>query len=43
MSQWSFVAAAYGIVGLTTIGLTLWAYLAMRKAEADAEAVKRRP
>jgi len=25
------------------LGLIAWAYLSMRKAEADAEAVKRRP
>jgi hypothetical protein len=43
MNQWTFVVAAYGLVGTTTIGLILWAYLSMRRAEADAEAVKRRP
>ena len=43
MNQWSFVIAAYGLVALATIGLVVWAYQSMRKAEADAEAVKRRP
>jgi cbb3-type cytochrome oxidase subunit 3 len=42
MSQWPFVIAAYGLVSLATIGLIAWAYWSMRKAEADAEAVKRR-
>ena len=42
MSQWSFVIAAYGLAALATIGLAAWAYLSMRKAEAGAEAVKRR-
>ena len=42
MSQWAFVLAAYGVALLATIGLVCWAYLLMRNAEADAEAVKRR-
>lgn len=42
MSQWGFVVAAYGLAGLATTALLGWAYLAMRTAEADAEAVKRR-
>lgn len=42
MSQWAFVIAAYSLALLVTIGLVLWAYLSMRNAEADAEAVKRR-
>ena len=43
MSQWSFVIAAYAIVGVATFGLIGWAWFAMRRAEAQAEAVKRRP
>jgi hypothetical protein len=42
MSQWGFVFAAYGLFALGTMGLVGWAYLTMRRAEADAEAVKRR-
>ena len=42
MNQWAFVLAAYAVVGSATIGLILWAWLSMRSAEADAEAVKRR-
>ena len=41
MSQWSFVIAAYGLAALATISLIGWAYLTMRNAEADAEAIKR--
>ena len=42
MSQWSFVIAAYGLVSLVTVALLLWSYVAMIRAEADADAVKRR-
>lgn len=42
MSQWSFVIAAYGLVSLVTVALLLWSYVAMNRAEADADAVKRR-
>ncbi len=43
MNQWAFVIAAYGLVALATLGLISWSFLSMRSAEADAEAVKRRP
>lgn len=43
MNQWFFVFAAYAVVALATGGLVAWACWTMRKAEADAEAVKRRP
>ena len=42
MNQWSFVIAAYAIVGVATFGLIGWAWLAMRRAESAAEAAKRR-
>jgi len=42
MNQWAFVIAAYALVGLAVSGLILWSYLAMRRAEAHAEAAKRR-
>ena len=41
MNPWPFVAAAYGIAIAATLVLTLWAYRAMRRAEASAEALKR--
>ena len=43
MNQWAFVIAAYSLVGVGTAGLVLGAYLSLRRAEAKAEAVKRRP
>jgi hypothetical protein len=42
MNQWAFVIAAYGLAGVATVTLVAWAYLAMRRAEGDAEAAKRR-
>lgn len=41
MSQWSFVIAAYGLTAVAMLGLLGWAFAAMRRAEAAAEAVKR--
>ena len=41
MNPWPFVFAAYGITGLGTFGLLVWAWRSMRKAEADADALKR--
>jgi hypothetical protein len=42
MNHWSFVISAYGLVLLGTVALVLRSYLTMRRAEADADAVKRR-
>ena len=42
MNHWAFVFAAYSATVFSTVGLTAWAFLAMRRAEADAEAIKRR-
>jgi len=42
MNQWAFVIAAYALFGLAVAGLVLWSFLAMRRAEAGAEAAKRR-
>ncbi|MEY2927126.1 MAG: hypothetical protein RL367_1603 [Pseudomonadota bacterium] len=35
MNHWPFIIAAYGLTGLVTFGVTLWAWLAMRRAERD--------
>jgi hypothetical protein len=43
MNQWAFVIAAYGLVAMATVGLVVWSHRSMRKAEAEAEAAKRRP
>lgn len=37
MNHWPFIIAAYGLTGLATIAVTLWSYLAMRRAEAELE------
>jgi hypothetical protein len=42
MNQWAFVLAAYGVVVVATLALILLSWAAMRRAEADAEAVRRR-
>ncbi len=42
MNQWAFVLAAYALVALATAGLALWAWMSLRTAEAEVEAVKRR-
>ena len=43
MNSWPFVIAAYGIALVGTAGLTLWSWIAMRRAEAEADALGRRP
>ena len=42
MTEWHFVAAAYAVMLLATAGLLAWAYTTMRRAEAAADALKRR-
>ena len=42
MNQWSFVTAAYVVALAATLGLLLWSYATMRKAEAAAEELKRK-
>lgn len=41
MSHWPFIIAAYGLTLLATLGVTFWSWWAMRRAEADAEALRR--
>ena len=42
MNPWPFVFAAYAVaIGLTAL-LLAWAYASMRRAEAAADALKRR-
>ena len=43
MNHWPFIIAAYGLALAGTFGATLWSWAAMRRAEADAEALSRRP
>ena len=42
MSHWPFILAAYGLTLLGTAGLTLWSWSAMRRAEAEADALRQR-
>jgi hypothetical protein len=42
MNPWPFVAAAYCTAVALTAALLLWAYASMRRAEAAADALKRR-
>lgn len=40
MTHWPFVAAAYAIALLGTLGLVAASYAAMRRAEKDADALR---
>ena len=42
MNPWPFVVAAYSVCTALTAGLLVWAVLGMRRAEAAADALKRR-
>ena len=42
MSSWPFVIAAYAVAIVATVALLLWAFVAMRRAEAAADELKRR-
>jgi len=43
MNHWAFIIAAYGLTALGTLGVLIWSYLGMRRAEkavADLETRK---
>jgi heme exporter protein CcmD len=43
MNHWSFIIAAYGLTALGTVGVVVWSYMDMRRAEkAVADLEKRR-
>jgi hypothetical protein len=42
MNPWPFVVAAYIVAVVLTATLLLWAFASMRRAEAAADALKRR-
>jgi len=42
MSPWPFVIGAYAVCLTLTAGLLIWAFASMRRAEAAADALKRR-
>ncbi|WP_146193630.1 heme exporter protein CcmD [Sphingosinicella humi] len=41
MNHWTFILAAYALTIVGTLGVTLWSLVAMRRAEAEAEALRR--
>jgi hypothetical protein len=41
MNPWPFVIAAYAVAVLATAGLALWAWAAMRRAEAAVDKLGR--
>jgi hypothetical protein len=41
VSHWPFIIGAYAVTLLGTAGLALWSWAAMRRAEADAEALRK--
>lgn len=43
MNPWPFVIGAYALTLIGTLGLTLWSWAAMRRAEAEAESLGNRP
>ena len=42
MNPWPFVIAAYGVAIALTAALLIWAYAAMRRAEAAADKLTRK-
>ncbi len=41
MNHWPFIIGAYALTILGTLAVTWWSWSAMRRAEADAEALRR--
>ena len=41
MNHWTFIIGAYGVTIAGTLGVTLWSWFAMRRAEAEADAIRR--
>jgi hypothetical protein len=42
MNQWPFVLAAYAVMLIATAVLLAWSFVTMRRAEAAADALRRR-
>ena len=42
MNPWPFVPAAYAVGPVSTASLILWAAISMRRAEAGADALRRK-
>jgi heme exporter protein CcmD len=41
LNQWDFVVLAYGVAGVALAVLIVWAWRAMRRAEARRDAARR--
>jgi hypothetical protein len=41
LSHWSFIIAAYALTIVGTLAVSGWSFAAMRRAEAEAEALRR--
>ncbi len=41
MNHWPFIIGSYALTIVGTLGVTWWSWSAMRRAEADAEALRR--
>ena len=39
---WNFVIAAYAVVIVGTLGMALWSWIAMKRAEARRDAVRKK-
>jgi hypothetical protein len=42
MNPWPFVIAAYAVAIALTVALLMWAFVSMRRAEAAADAIRRK-
>jgi hypothetical protein len=43
VTHWPFIAGAYAVALIGTLGLTGWSWAAMRRAEAEAARLSERP
>jgi hypothetical protein len=41
VNHWPFILAAYGLTLVGAVGVTLWSWSAMRRAEAEVDALRR--
>lgn len=42
MNHWPFIISAYALTIVGTLGVALWSWAAMRRAEAEAEQLGRK-
>lgn len=42
MSHWPYIIAAYGLTAIGTLGVLVWSYLDMRRAEDAVNKLERR-